>query len=148
MALGDIRGVFRSRQGKAASKQHKVDADDADEESVNSEDEEQSDHEGRVTKATKPTTNHHYTLNLTSNAPAAKLDLPYTLSGSVLWPHPLVLPDVIRRYLQVFFNTSLCMVFLWLLLQFILTVQRDVQQRILEHSMGTRTLPDVPHLSR
>jgi len=29
------------------------------------------------------------------------------------------------------------MVFLWLLLQFILTVQRDVQQRILEHSMGT-----------
>lgn len=28
------------------------------------------------------------------------------------------------------------MVFLWLLLQFILTVQRDVQQRILEHSMG------------
>ena len=32
------------------------------------------------------------------------------------------------------------MVFLWLLLQFILTVQRDVQQRILEHSMGTMSL--------
>jgi hypothetical protein len=32
------------------------------------------------------------------------------------------------------------MVFLWLLLQFILTVQRDVQQRILEHSMGMVTL--------
>ena len=45
--------------------------------------------------------------------------------------------DVVGRYLQVVFNTSLCMVFLWLLLQFILTVQRDVQQRILEHSMGT-----------
>ena len=36
------------------------------------------------------------------------------------------------------------MVFLWLLLQFILTVQRDVQQRILEHSMGTMVPSDVP----
>lgn len=35
------------------------------------------------------------------------------------------------------------MVFLWLLLQFILTVQRDVQQRILEHSMGTVVLSDA-----
>jgi len=34
------------------------------------------------------------------------------------------------------------MVFLWLLLQFILTVQRDVQQRILEHSMGKMALSD------
>ena len=43
----------------------------------------------------------------------------------------------------MFFNTSLCMVFLWLLLQFILTVQRDVQQKILEHSMGTAVRSDV-----
>jgi len=91
VALGGIRRVFRSRYGKATSKQHKADVDDADEESANSEDEEQSDHEGRVTMATKPTTNNHYTLNLTSNTPATKLDLPYTLSGSVLRSHLPVL---------------------------------------------------------
>ena len=54
-----------------------------------------------------------------------------------------MLTDAVHRYLQVFFNTSLCMVFLWLLLQFILTVQRDVQQRILEHSMGTAVPSDA-----
>ena len=139
VALGGIRRVFRSRYGKAASKQHNPDGDDADEESVNSEDEEHSEREGRVIKPTKlATTSNHYTLNLASSTPTARPDLPYTLSGLVLWPRILcVVADIVHRYLQVFFNTSLCMVFLWLLLQFILTVQRDVQQRILEHSMGT-----------
>ncbi|KAF9652057.1 hypothetical protein BDM02DRAFT_3109836 [Thelephora ganbajun] len=120
VALSGIRRMSRSRYRNAALKRRDVDADDADEESVNSEDEEQSDRESRVIKPAKPmTTNNHYTLNLTPSALTVKPDLPYTLSG----------------YLQVFFNTSLCVVFLWLLLQFILTVQRDVQQRILEHSM-------------
>jgi len=119
IALGGIRRVFRSRYEKAMSKRRDVDADDADEESVNGEDEELSDHEGRMMKPPRPMMNNHYTLNLVPSTPTTKADLPYTLSG----------------YLQVFFNTSLCMVFLWLLLQFILTVQRDVQQRILEHSM-------------
>jgi hypothetical protein len=86
VALGGIRRVFRSRYGKAAPKRRGSDTDDADEESVNSQDEEQSDREGRVIKPTKPTTtNNHYTLNLASSAPATKPDLPYTLSGSVLW---------------------------------------------------------------
>ena len=83
--------MFRSRYGKAASTQHKAGSEDADEESANSEDEEQSDHEGRIIMATKPTTNNHYTLNLTSNTPVAKLDLPYALSGSVFWSPLLVL---------------------------------------------------------
>ena len=83
--------MFRSRYGKAASKQHKVDAGDADEESVNSEDEEQSDREGRVIQATQPAMSNHYTLNLTPNAPESKLDLPYTLSGLVLWSRRLIL---------------------------------------------------------
>lgn len=91
VALGGIRRVFRSRYGKATSKRHKVNAGDADEESATSEDEEQSDHEGRVIIATKPTTNNHYTLNLTSNPPVAKLDLPYTLSGWVPWSRLAVL---------------------------------------------------------
>lgn len=86
VALGGIRKVFRSRNGKAASKQYNVDASDADEESLNSEVEgERSDHEGRVIQSTQPTTtNNHYTLNLASSAPTTKPDFPYTLSGSVL----------------------------------------------------------------
>lgn len=40
------------------------------------------------------------------------------------------------RYLQFFFNLSLVFLFLYLLVQFILTVQRDVEHRISEHSMG------------
>jgi hypothetical protein len=40
------------------------------------------------------------------------------------------------RYLQFFFNLSLVTVFLYLLLQFIFTVQRDVEHRISEYSMG------------
>lgn len=82
MALGGIRRVFKSRHGKATSKQHNVDADDADEESVNSEDEEQSDRESRVMQPAKSTaTSNHYTFNLASNTPTINPDLPYTLSG-------------------------------------------------------------------
>jgi hypothetical protein len=82
VALGGIRRVFRSRHGKATSKQHNVDAEDADEESVNSEDEEQSDREGRLMQPAKSTaTNNHYTFNMASSTHAIKPDLPYTLSG-------------------------------------------------------------------
>jgi hypothetical protein len=38
----------------------------------------------------RTTTNNHYTLNLASSAPTTKPDLPYTLSGSVLWSYLLV----------------------------------------------------------
>lgn len=81
VALDGIRRVLKPRHGKAASKQRYVDADDADEESVNSGDEEQSDREGRVMHPTKSTTNNHYTLNLASSTPATNKDLPYALSG-------------------------------------------------------------------
>ena len=40
------------------------------------------------------------------------------------------------RYLQFMFNLSLILVFLYLLVQFIFTVQRDVEERIGEYSMG------------
>ena len=90
IALGGIRRVFRSRYEKAASKQRDVNADDADEESVNSEDEELSAREGRVMRPARPTTNNHYTLNLVPNAPTTKTDFPYTLSGSVVWANLLV----------------------------------------------------------
>ncbi|KAF5343589.1 hypothetical protein D9757_014499 [Collybiopsis confluens] len=66
------------------------------------------------------TTANHYTLNV-SSGPATRSDTPYILLG----------------YLQFFFNLSLILVFLYLLLQFILTVQRDVEHRISEYSMDS-----------
>ena len=91
VALGGIRRVFRSRYGKTMSKRHNPDADDADEESLNSEDEEQNDREAMAIKPTRPTTtNNHYTLNLAQSASATRSDLPYTLSGSALLPHLLI----------------------------------------------------------
>ena len=44
------------------------------------------------------------------------------------------------RYLQFGFNFSLIVVFLYLLVQFIFTIQRDVAERIGEVSMGTSFL--------
>lgn len=66
----------------------------------------------------KTKTENHYTLNMSTGL-HPKSDLPYLLAG----------------YLQFFFNLSLILVFLYLLVQFILTVQRDVEHRISEHSM-------------
>ncbi len=46
----------------------------------------------------------------------------------------------VHSYLQFFFNSSLVLLFLYLLVLFILTVQRDVQHRISEYSMGEFSL--------
>ncbi|EED84750.1 predicted protein [Postia placenta Mad-698-R] len=116
VALGAMRRVFRSRQKardrsrlrRGRSRSGEVDDSDEDED---------SDDEGRVTPLTQNTSNH-YTLNMPGPAPPQS-DLPYVLLG----------------YLQFFFNLSLILVFLYLLVQFILTVQRDVEQRISEYSM-------------
>ena len=138
VALDRTRSPFRSRRGKVPPGRYDLDVGGG---SVNSEDEERSDREGQAMKRARPTTNHHYTLKLATDIPATNADLPYALSGLVFRPNLFHIVDVVRRYLRVFFSTSLSMVFLWLLLQFILTVQKDVQQRVLEHSMGTTGLP-------
>jgi hypothetical protein len=59
------------------------------------------------------------------------------------WGESHVIPDATaysgecnHSYLQFFFNSALVVLFLYLLVQFILTVQRDVEQRISEYSMG------------
>ncbi|KAJ7293914.1 Di-sulfide bridge nucleocytoplasmic transport domain-containing protein [Mycena rebaudengoi] len=77
----------------------------------------EDDADGLMTPTTQNTSNH-YTLNMPS-PPAPQSDLPYILSG----------------YLQFFFNLSLILLFLYLAIQFILTVQRDVEARISEYSM-------------
>lgn len=48
--------------------------------------------------------------------------------------------DGLDSYLQFFFNLSLILLFLYLVVQFILTVQRDVEERISEYSMGASLL--------
>ncbi|KAI0271585.1 Di-sulfide bridge nucleocytoplasmic transport domain-containing protein [Gloeopeniophorella convolvens] len=116
MALGAVRRVYNSRQktrGKALT--HAVE-DNSEESSASddgSEDDRPQTRRSRVQKLS-----HHYTLNMPSPA-APKTDTPYILLG----------------YLQFFFNLSLILLFLYLLVQFILTVQRDVEHRISEYSM-------------
>jgi hypothetical protein len=50
------------------------------------------------------------------------------------------LKRAVYSYLQFFFNLSLILLFLYLAVQFILTVQRDVEERISEYSMGASFL--------
>ncbi|KAI0079088.1 hypothetical protein K474DRAFT_1659577 [Panus rudis PR-1116 ss-1] len=112
IALGGLKRVFKSRQ-KARSKSRLAVVTTRKEEG----DESEEESEGEVTPITQNTSNH-YTLNLPGPAPQQS-ETPYILLG----------------YLQFFFNLSLILVFLYLLVQFILTVQRDVEQRISEYSM-------------
>ncbi|KAG8220218.1 putative nuclear membrane protein [Butyriboletus roseoflavus] len=112
VATGGLRRVFKLRQ-KARVESHSR---------RNNEDPEQtSEDDSEDDKSVRPltqNTSNHYTLNMPS-APSAHSDTPYVLLG----------------YLQFFFNLALVLVFLYLLVQFILTVQRDVEHRISEYSM-------------
>ncbi|KAG1777286.1 Di-sulfide bridge nucleocytoplasmic transport domain-containing protein [Suillus placidus] len=114
VATGALRRVFNSRQKARTKSQHVVSLRDdlgyGSEEEIDGD----ADHVGPVTR----NTSNHYTLNMPAN-PAPRTETPQVLLG----------------YLQFFFNLSLVMVFLYLLVQFILTVQRDVEHRISEYSM-------------
>lgn len=114
VATGALRRVFNSRQKARTKNQHAVSLRDdlgyGSEEDIDGD----ADHVGPVTR----TTSNHYTLNMPAH-PAPRADTPQVLLG----------------YLQFFFNLSLVLVFLYLLVQFILTVQRDVEHRISEYSM-------------
>ncbi|KAG8844317.1 hypothetical protein FRB91_002681 [Serendipita sp. 411] len=61
------------------------------------------------------TANHHYTFNL-PNTPVSRSEVPYMLLG----------------YVQFLFNLSLVLVFLYIIIHCIITIQRDV-----EHSMAS-----------
>lgn len=45
---------------------------------------------------------------------------------------------ILSRYVYSFFNLSLMLIILYLLVRFILTIQQDVEKRILEYSLGMR----------
>ncbi|KAF9480426.1 hypothetical protein BDN70DRAFT_877564 [Pholiota conissans] len=110
VASGALRRVYRQRTKRLHTRRREREGEDA-----SSGTDEESDEEG-VAASTRKTSNH-YTLNLPAH-PAPQSDLPYILLG----------------YLQFFFNLSLILIFLYLFVQFIITVQRDVQHRILEYS--------------
>lgn len=114
VATGALRRVFNSRQKARTKVQHAVSLRDDPGYGSEEESDGDADHVGPVTQ----TTSNHYTLNMPS-APTPQSDTPQVLLG----------------YLQFFFNLSLVVVFLYLLVQFILTVQRDVGHRISEYSM-------------
>ncbi|GLB36613.1 putative di-sulfide bridge nucleocytoplasmic transport domain containing protein [Lyophyllum shimeji] len=111
VAVGAMRRVHKQREQARSIQLSRT------QESVQDDDTDvfDSDEEGR---AVVQNTSNHYTLNMPA-APAPPSDLPYILLG----------------YLQFAFNLSLVLLFLYLVVQFILTVQRDVEQRISEYSM-------------
>ncbi|KDR84743.1 hypothetical protein GALMADRAFT_217803 [Galerina marginata CBS 339.88] len=110
VATGGLRRVFKQRTKRLYSRQLRHDDEDH---SISAG---ESDEEGTVTPLTQNTSNH-YTLNMPAH-PAPQSDMPYVLLG----------------YLQFFFNLSLIIIFLYLFVQFIITVQKDVALRISEYS--------------
>ncbi|KAF7785096.1 hypothetical protein Agabi119p4_1261 [Agaricus bisporus var. burnettii] len=111
MALGALRRVYNRRQKSRISKSRLR-------QRSNSEDEgpDLSEDDDEIAPLTQNTSNH-YTLNMPAPA-ASSSEAPYVLLG----------------YLQFFFNLSLILLFLYLVVQFIVTIQRDVQQRVTEYS--------------
>ncbi|KAI0668678.1 Di-sulfide bridge nucleocytoplasmic transport domain-containing protein [Trametes maxima] len=114
LAVGALRRVFNKRHGRERSRlgRRRARVDDGISSAEESGDED--DHRAAVTRKTT----NHYTLNLPGPAPPQS-DLPYRLLG----------------YVQVFFNGSLGFICVYLALQFILTVQHDVEHRVAEYSM-------------
>ncbi|KAG6845287.1 hypothetical protein H0H87_011438 [Tephrocybe sp. NHM501043] len=111
MAVGGLRRVYNARKKTQNSQMtRRRRSEESEDEDVFDSDEE--------TEALVQNTSNHYTLNMPA-APPPQSDLPYILLG----------------YLQFLFNLSLILLFLYLVVQFILTVQRDVEQRITEESM-------------
>ncbi|KAJ7789466.1 Di-sulfide bridge nucleocytoplasmic transport domain-containing protein [Mycena olivaceomarginata] len=116
VSTGGMRRVLKSRM-KSALSMSTVPESRGDERDPYSDTDDETDSAGQQLTRTSSTSNH-YTLNMPS-PPAPQSDVPYILLG----------------YLQFFFNLSLILLFLYLAVQFILTVQRDVEERISEYSM-------------
>ncbi|KAF8168350.1 Di-sulfide bridge nucleocytoplasmic transport domain-containing protein [Crassisporium funariophilum] len=115
VATGGMRRVYNKRtkrqESRIVARTRRSDHDDDAGSSCS-----ESDEEGSAKPLTR-TTSNHYTLNMPAPAPPQS-DLPYVLLG----------------YLQFFFNSTLVLIFLYLIVQFIITVQRDVEHRISEYS--------------
>ncbi|KAJ3562876.1 hypothetical protein NP233_g9302 [Leucocoprinus birnbaumii] len=113
IALGALRRVYHRRHGSRAPKSSRRHQKSPNEDLESGSDSETDDQVAPITQRTS----NHYTVNMPPPAPAPS-ETPYVLLG----------------YLQFFFNLSLVLLFLYLALQFIITIQRDVQHRISEYS--------------
>ena len=133
VAIGGLRRIFKQRnkrqESRLITRRHRE--EDGSASDGDSEDE-------RTAAPVTQATSHHYTLNMPGPAPQPS-DLPYVLLGHVF----LLLENVAYyllftffSYLQFFFNLSLILIFLYLFVQFIITVQRDVGHRVAEHQQG------------
>lgn len=116
VAAGALRRVFKSRQRQKQSKApvHRS-AHERDDDEESEEDEQTDDENHGVVARNMPRMSNHYTLNM--GTPGSDF------------------PSVLLGYLQFGFNLFLVLVFLYLLVQFIITVQRDLEQRITEYSL-------------
>ncbi|KAF5313265.1 hypothetical protein D9619_003310 [Psilocybe cf. subviscida] len=122
IASGALRRVFKqrtSRRPHARRRRHEGENHDHGSES---EEGEESDDEGMVVPSLTQKTQNFINLH----APVRN-ETPYVLLG----------------YLQFFFNLSLILIFLYLCVQFIITVQRDVGHRISEYSQGKYIIQEI-----
>lgn len=140
MAVGGLRRVYNQRTRRFYRRRREP--QEEDDGPASSADE--SDEEGTVRPLTR-TTSNHYTLNLPAH-PTPQSDTPYVLLGLVVPKLPVLVDGClhITSYLQFFFNLSLILIFLYLFVQFIITVQKDVGLRISEYSQGAY-LRIIPH---
>ncbi|CAK5264995.1 unnamed protein product [Mycena citricolor] len=116
VAMGGLRRIFKKRMQEPLPVS-KISEDPAEGDAWSeSEDEDHNQQLFRTPRRAR--TSNHYTLNMPAPAPPPS-DVPYILLG----------------YLQFFFNLSLILLFLYLAVQFIWTVQRDVEERISEYSL-------------
>ncbi|KAJ7226104.1 Di-sulfide bridge nucleocytoplasmic transport domain-containing protein [Mycena pura] len=131
VATGGMRRVWKSR--KAEAERALVPVAEGADGAVSDEDESGDEADAgwlqRTPSRPRSANHNHYTLNMAAPAPPPS-HVPYVLLG----------------YLQFFFNLSLVLLFLYLVVQFIWTVQRDVQERISEYSMDI--IQDIAQCAR
>lgn len=158
IATGALIRVFRSRQKQRERSQggrrsrRRVERDDEEYTSNDTQDESEDDvdvqlatspRRGRGLKksyseplATTSNHNHHYTFHV-SKPELSHSEIPYLLLGYVLLTLDTSMP-LIRQpsYLQFFFNLSLVLGLLYILYSFARAVQKDVEQKMLENTLG------------
>ena len=126
----------KNQRGSSLAKQRSVVEEPQDEtDEVTSEDEvEGARRKPSLRMGDSITSNHHYTFNMPT-APAPKSEVPYVLLGCVVYDSTVRLLTW-DSYVQFFFNLSLVLVFLYIIVYCILTVQRDVEHRMAEYRAG------------
>ncbi|TFK47950.1 hypothetical protein OE88DRAFT_1738079 [Heliocybe sulcata] len=117
IATGAMRRVFKARQKTRERSRLAMSRKPAQSEDEASGSGSEDESAVRARSPFPQNLSNHYTLNMPAPAPP-KSDTPYVLIG----------------YTQFVFNSALVLIFLYLLVQFILTVQRDVEERISEYS--------------